>query len=108
MALEAEQYLEKRSNETRMYRQVQQMPSGSNHSRQFVNSVSQRNVLERTRRHHEIERLIRKRKTQQITLRERDIALPAWTVVKRFASGHDGGLRQIESRYRDGKTYRAQ
>ena len=48
VALETEQYLETDSDETRMYRQVEQVTSGRNHARQLRYAVSKGNVLERS------------------------------------------------------------
>jgi len=108
MALEAEEYFEEHADQAGMHGQVKQMAARSNHARQLRQAVSERNVLERSRRNNQIERLIGERQTQQIPLREGHIALPSGTVVKRPARSRYRSRRKIERHNRHRKTYRTQ
>ena len=82
MALEAEQHLEQNPNQARMNGQVQQMSARRNHARQLIYPFLERNILQRSSRHHQVERLIGKRQAQQISLRERHITLAPGAVIE--------------------------
>src|SRR5689334_24339882 len=96
MALEPEQYLQTNSNQARMNRKVQQMSARRNHARQLIQTFLKRNILKRSCRHDKIKRLIRKRQTQEISLRKRHIALASGAVVERLARSHHRRRRQIK------------